>query len=69
MNLFKNQLLTAPTSHSHEPFTNTGGIIYLLQDQIELLQEQRKSKNETTNFLIGNRSRNDDVLFRKRQEH
>ena len=69
MNLLKNQLIAAPTSHSHEPFTNTGGIIYLLQDQIELLQEQQKSKNETTNSLIGNRSRNDDVLFRKRQEH
>ena len=63
MNLFKNEIIAAPTSHSHEPFTNTGGIIYLLQDQIELLQEQQKSKNETTNSLIANRSRNDDVLF------
>ena len=63
MNLLKNQLIAAPTSHSHEPFTNTGGIIYLLQDQIELLQEQQKSKNETTNSLIANRSINDDVLF------
>ena len=73
MNLFKNDLLTSfqhdTKSHSHEPSDNTDRIISLLQDQIEFLQEQLKSKDKIINFLIENLSRNDDVFFRKRQQH
>ena len=72
MNLFKNEHLASlkhnTKSHSHEPSNNTDRIISLLQDQIEFLQEQLKSKDKIINLLIENLSRNDDVLFfRKRQ--
>ena len=50
-------------SHSHEPSNNTDRIISLLQDQIEFLQEQLKSKDKIINSLIENLSRNDDVFF------
>ena len=50
-------------SHSHEPSNNTNRIISLLQDQIEFLQEQLKSKDKIINSLIENLSRNDDVFF------
>ena len=67
MNSFKNELLTSlkhnTKSHSHEPSNNTDRIIFLLQDQIEFLQEQLKSKDKIINSLIENLSRNDDVLF------
>ena len=67
MNLFKNELLTSfkhyTKSHSHEPSNNTDRIISLLQDQIEFLQEQLKSKDKIINSVIGNLSRNDDVFF------
>ena len=46
MNLFKNELLTSlkhnTKSHSHEPSSNTDGIISLLQDQMGFLHEQLK---------------------------
>ena len=38
---------------------NTDRIMSLLQDQIEFLQEQRKSENKIINFIIKNLSRND----------
>ena len=38
-------------------------MISLLQDQIEFLQEQLKSKDKIINSLIENISRNDDVFF------
>ena len=67
MNLFKNELLTSlkhnNKSHSHETSNNTDRIISLLQDQIEFLQEQLKSKDKIINSLIENLSRNDDVFF------
>ena len=67
MNLFKNELLTSlkhnTKSHSHEPSNYTDRIISLLQDQIEFLQEQLKSKNKIINSLTENLSRNDDVFF------
>ena len=67
MNSFKNKLLTSlkhnTKSHSHEPSNNTDRIISLLQDQIEFLQEQLKSKDKIINSLIENLSRNDDVFF------
>ena len=67
MNLFKKELLTSikhnTKSHLHKPSNNTDKIISLIQDQIELLQEQLKSKDKTVNFLIENISRNDDVFF------
>ena len=74
MNLFKNELLTwlkhNSKSHSQETSNNTDRIISLLQDQIEFLQEQLKSKDKIINSLIENLSRNDDVyFFRKRQQH
>ena len=69
MNLFKNELLTSlkynNKSHSHEPSNNTDRIIFLLQDQIEFLQEQLKSKDKIINSLIENLTRNDDVFFAK----
>ena len=50
MNLFKNELLTSlkpnNKSHSQETSNNTDRIISLLQDQIEFLQEQLKSKDK-----------------------
>ena len=62
MNLFKNELLTSlkynTTSHSHEPSNNTDRIASLLQDQIESLQEQLKSKGKIINL-----SRNGDMSF------
>ena len=67
MNLFKNEILTSlkrnTKSDSHEPSNNTNRIISLLQDQIEFLQEQLKSKNKITNSLVENLSRNGDVFF------
>ena len=67
MNLFKNENLTSlkrnTKSHSHEPSNNTDRIISLLQDQIEFLQEQLKSKDKIINSLIENLSRNDDLFF------
>ena len=67
MNLFKNELLTSlkynTTSHSHEPSNNTDRIASLLQDQIESLQEQLKSKGKIINCLIENLSRNGDMSF------
>ena len=67
MSSFKNELLTLlkpnTKSHSHEPSNNTERIISLLQDQIEFLQEQLKSKDKIINSLIENLSRNDDVFF------
>ena len=50
-------------SHSHEPSNNTDRIISLLQDQIEFLQEQLKSKDRIIKSLIEIFSRNDDVFF------
>ena len=38
-------------------------IISLLQNQIEFLQEQLKSKDKIINSLIENLSRNNDVFF------
>ena len=67
MNLFKNELLTSlkhnNKSHSHETSNNTDTIISLLQDQIDFLQEQLKSKDKIINSHIENLSRNDDVFF------
>ena len=67
MNLFKNELLTSgkrnTKSHSHEPSNNTNRIISLLQDQIEFLQEQVKSKDKIINSLKQNLFRNDDIFF------
>ena len=67
MNLFKNELLTSlkpnNKSHSQETSNDTDRIISLLQDQIEFLQEQLKSKDKIINSLIENLSRNDDVYF------
>ena len=67
MNLFKNELLTSlkynTKSHSHKSSNNTDRIIFLLQDQIEFLQEQLKSKDKIINSLIENLTRNDDVFF------
>ena len=67
MNSFKNELLTSlkhdTKSHSHEHSNNTDRIISLLQDEIEFLQEQLKSKDKIINSLIENLSRNDDVFF------
>ena len=67
MNLFKNDLLTSfqhdTRSHSHEPSDNTDRIISLLQDQIEFLQEQLKSKDVIVNSLMENLSRYDDMFF------
>ena len=67
MNLFKNELLTSlkhnNKSHSQETSNNTNRIISLLQDQIEFLQEQLKSKEKIINSLIENLSRNDDAFF------
>ena len=67
MNSFKNELLTShkhnTKSHSHGPSNNTDRIISLLQNQIEFLQEQLKSKDKIINSLIENLSRNDDVFF------
>ena len=42
---------------------NTNRTICLLQDQIEFLQEQLKSKDKIINSLIESLSRNDDVFF------
>ena len=54
----------------HNASNNTDRIISLLQDQIEFLQEELKSKNKIVNSLIENLSRNDDVFFfRKRKQH
>ena len=47
----------------HNASNNTDRIISLLQDQIEFLQEELKSKNKIVNSLIENLSRNDDVFF------
>ena len=67
LNLFKNELLTSlkhnTRSHSHEPSSNTGRIVSLLQDKMEFLQEQLKSKNKIINSLTENLSRNGGVLF------
>ena len=67
MNLFKNELLTSlkpnNKSHSQETSNDTDRIISLLQDQIEFLQEQLKSKDKIINSLIENLSRNDDAFF------
>ena len=67
MNLSKNELLTSlkhsTTSPSHEPSNNTGRIISLLQDRIEFLQVQLKSKDKIINSLTENLSRNDDVFL------
>ena len=49
------------TSHSNEP--NTDRIISLLQDQIEFLQEQLKSKDKIINSLKENISRNECMFF------
>ena len=69
MNSFKNELLTSlkhnTKSHSHKPSNNTNRIISLLQDQIEFLQKQLKSKDKIINSLIENLSRNGDCFFRK----
>ena len=66
MNLFKNKLLTSlkhnNKSQSQETSNNTDRIS-LLQDQIEFLQEQLKSKDKIINSLIENLSKNDDVFF------
>ena len=73
MNLFKTELLTSlkhnTKSHLHKTSYNTDRIISLLQDQIEFLQEQLKSKDNIINSLIENLSRNDDVFFCKRKHH
>ena len=54
----------------HNASNNTDRIISLLQDQIEFLQEELKSKNKIVNSLIENLSRNDDVFFfLKRKQH
>ena len=67
MNLLKNEILTSlkhnNKSHSHETSNNTDRIISLLQDQIEFLQEQLKSKDKIINSLTENLSRNDDIFF------
>ena len=72
MNSFRNELVTSlkhnTKFHSHEPSNNTDRIISQLQDQIEFLQKQLKSKDKIINSLIENLSRNDDVFFRKRQQ-
>ena len=69
INLFKNELLTSlthnTTFHSNEPSSNTNRIIFLLQHQIEFLQEQLKSKDTIINSIIENLSRNGDVFFAK----
>ena len=66
INLFKNELLTSlrhnTKSHSQEPSNNTDRIISMLQDQIEFLQEQLKSKDKIITSLIENLSRNEDVF-------
>ena len=71
MNLFKNELLISlkhnTKSHSHEPSNNTDRIISLLQDQIEILQEQLKSKDKIMNSLIENFSRSGDVFFLQKE--
>ena len=50
MSLFKNELLISlkhsTKSHAHEPTNDTDRIISLLQDQIEFLQEELKSKDK-----------------------
>ena len=57
-----NSLLdSSTTSHSNEP--NTDRIISLLQDQIEFLQEQLKSKDKIINSLKENISRNECMFF------
>ena len=70
MNSFKNELLTSlkhnTKSHSHEPSNNNDIIISMLQDQIEFLLEELKSKDKIINSLIENLSRNDDVFFLQR---
>ena len=65
MNLFKNELLTSlkHSNKSHSQETSNNRIIFLLQDQIEFLQERPKSKDKITNSLIENLSRNDDAFF------
>ena len=67
INLFKNELLTSlkhnTNSQSQEPSNNTDRIISLLQDQIEFLYEQLKSKDKIINSLIVNLFRNDDLYF------
>ena len=72
MNSYKNELLTSlkynTKSHSYEPSNNTDIIISMLQDQIEFLQEQLKSKDKIINSLIENLSRNDDVFFLQKAE-
>ena len=73
MNSFKNELLISlkhnTKSHSHEPSNNTDRIISLLQDQIEFLQEQLKSKDKIINSLIENFPEMTMCFFRKRQQH
>ena len=67
MKLFENELLASlkhnTKSHSNEPSNNTDRTISLIQDQIEYLRKQLKSKNKIMNSLIENLSRNDDVFF------
>ena len=67
INLFKNELLTSlkhnTISHAHESSNKTDRIISLLQDQIEFVQEQLKSKDKIMNSLIENLSRNNNVFF------
>ena len=53
------------TSHSHAPSNTTDKIISPLEDQIEFLQEQLKSKDKIKSYLIENPSRNDEVFFAK----
>ena len=67
MSLFKNELLISlkhsTKSHTHEPTNDNDRIISLLQDQIEFLQEELKSKDKIINSFIETLSRNDDVFF------
>ena len=55
MNLFKNTLFASlkhNTSHSHQPSNGTDRIISLLQDQIEFLQEQLRSKHKFSSIIL-----------------
>ena len=67
MNLFKKGFLISlkhkATSHSHRPSTNTKRRISLFQDEIELRQEQLKSKEKIINFLIEKLCRNEDEFL------
>ena len=55
MNLFKNTLFASlkhNTSHSHQPSNGIDRIISLLQDQIEFLQEQLRSKHKFSSIIL-----------------